>query len=120
GWTGKLANGFLLGSFALLMFLNQSCNKDNPTPAPIITPGDVYLAGDFYVSDAGNSATYWKNGVRVSLSALAQTNVNCITVSGSDVYAAGFDTNSGSSVPVYWKNGVAVPLGSGSEHFSPN
>jgi len=73
-----------------------------------VSDKDVYLVGnssDYY----GNTATYWKNGLRVQL---APDNPyssfgNAVYVSGSDVYVGGLMGDSG---PAYWKNGVQVSL----------
>lgn len=84
---------------------------------------DVYVSGSVYDADLGVRAVYWKNGTRVDLN----TPCNCttiaratgITVSGSDVYVAGWgyeQDDRGNSIPTlyYWKNGTATKLIEGS------
>lgn len=101
-----------------------------------ISGSDVYAAG--YERNANNIevAKYWKNGTAVSLTGGASTSrnaringvpviltdgtrnaaANSITVSGSDVYVAGYEVNKTYKyVAKYWKNGTEVVLTNGSK-----
>jgi hypothetical protein len=116
----------------------------NGTASPLLArsgfPGDVNWAAGMAVSGmdeyivgealqagtvgTGAVATIWKNGV-VAASLFDGTRAavaNAVTVSGSDVYVAGFAYNDGTVVPwdgtygiaTVWKNGVASSLTDGS------
>lgn len=69
---------------------------------------DLYLSG-YYRTDNGTRACYWKNGTRVDLSVVDESQMNetrAITVSNGSVYIAGRGETSG----YYWKDGVCTPL----------
>lgn len=69
---------------------------------------DLYLSGH-YRTDNGMRACYWKNGTRVDLSVVDESQMNetrAITVSDGSVYIAG----SGETQGYYWKDGVCTPL----------
>lgn len=91
---------------------------DNSTnavaPAITFSGNDIYVAGNVY----NGRAVYWKNGIVRSLDVpdtggIAHT--TGIAVIGSDVYVAGYYSNSlsYSEVPVFWKNNVMTKLGDG-------
>jgi hypothetical protein len=89
-------------------------------PPPIVLP-DVYVAG-YELNAAGNDvAMVWKNGV-----GLALTNGNfgayatSVTVSGSDVYVAGVESNGSATVAMVWKNGSATALTDGTLEAAAN
>jgi hypothetical protein len=89
----------------------------NPPAAAANTTPDVYVAGVIY-NDQNNHetsiATYWKNGVAVSLGGFTLgSTAYSIAVSGSDIYVAGTGSNGGQDIATYWKNGVSVPLTDG-------
>jgi uncharacterized protein (TIGR03437 family) len=72
---------------------------------------DVFVAG--YVGDAGgySRATYWKNGVPVTLSGTGQnTSVNDIFVVNDDVYVVGYRHIGAFTVARWWKNGVEMKV----------
>lgn len=80
--------------------------------------GDVYVAGS--VKSSNWRAVYWKNG---TVNYITITNgstyavANAISVVGSDVYTAGYETNaSGKLVAKYWKNGTAFSLSDGTQN----
>jgi hypothetical protein len=112
-----------LGSFALatlagalaLAFLTGCSSGDSDGP-PAAKKATVYASG-YYVNGDGNEIPcYWRNGGRVDLSLLAETNsgrANAITASGATIYIAG---GSGTAHPIacYWTGGVR----SDQEHFS--
>ena len=79
---------------------------------------DVFVAG--YVGDAGGicRATYWKNGVPVTLSGPGQhTYVNDMVVVNDDVYVVGYRHIGIFGVARWWKNGTEMPV-SDDAHFS--
>jgi len=89
----------------------------------VATNGDVYVSGYQYKTTAvgANSfvvnpvATYWKNGVGVALTdGLRPSEAYALSMSGSDVYVAGYQCPStlvDCSRASYWKNGVLNQLG---------
>jgi hypothetical protein len=89
----------------------------NPPAAAASVAPDVYVAGVVYKDQNNNQspiATYWKNGVAVSLGGFTLgSSANAIAVSGSDIYLAGTGSNGGQDIATYWKNGVSVPLTDG-------
>ena len=90
----------ILSAIALAVYFSN-CLKDNSVPGPTAAAG-VYLAG---AEGGGLSATYWKNGVAVTLDGGNVGTPTSIAVSGNDVYVASCEN-------WYWKNGVAVGLNS--------
>lgn len=91
---------------------SYSCKKSNPV---VEQPLNVYVAG--YEFDMGNVfAKYWKNGNTVPLSAGSNKGrAMSITVSGPDVYMAGYEhvlvASKLVAIAKYWKNGRPVGLG---------
>jgi hypothetical protein len=87
---------------------------------------DVYIAG--YVNPSLPIAGYWKNGVPVALSDGSKTAVAyAVTVSGADVYVAGYEADGDSyvtnlgvidryRVAKLWKNGTTIRLSDGTYH----
>lgn len=84
-----------------------------------VSGNNVYVSGGSYFN--GYHARYWQNGTPVDLTAgLSYTasngsygypNTTAITVSGNDVYVAGYQTTSQvAPVAIYWKNGTPVFL----------
>lgn len=89
-----------------------------------VVGSDVYVAGYTANQSLGSfAATYWKNGIPVSLSDSTKTigEAQSIFVDGNDVYVAGNVRPriglSGVPVATYWKNGKAVSLTNGN-HFA--
>ncbi len=80
--------------------------------AMTISGSDIYAAG---LATANNGATYWKNGVSVSLGGVASGSptlssaANCIAVSGTDLYIGGQAGPNYQSATI-WKNGVETKL----------
>jgi LruC domain-containing protein len=81
---------------------------DDPyVPTPV-----VHVAG-YYNAGASDVAAYWKDDAAGLDPLHEQTaaQAKAVAVSGSDVYVAGFITNSNDrQAAVYWKNGTMVPL----------
>jgi len=84
-----------------------------------VSGNDVYVAGGSHYW--GNNAGYWKNGVLTDLSqkltykaandVLCYPTTTSISVSGNDVYVAGYQlTSTYSLIAIYWKNGVPFYL----------
>lgn len=99
--------------------------KYNYANAIVVNGSDVYVAG--YEQTGKNSggiffvescvAKYWKNGVPTNLSDGKNKNyANSITVSGNDVYIAGYEWNAGKMIAKYWKNGIATNLSDDSKN----
>jgi hypothetical protein len=93
----------------------QLSSQTGYTNSIVISGTDVYCGG---VNN--NTNTIWKNGAVAStlasaaISTLAYGN-HALFVSGSNVYAAGWQFGPGSLYfqAVYWKNGTAIPLTAG-------
>lgn len=75
-----------------------------------VSGNDVYVAGAIFGPDNLPRATYWKNGIAVSLESTYSV-ANSIAVNGTDVYVAG---KKGYDKAIYWKNGQSKILGKGS------
>ena len=90
----------LIGIILNLCFC-EKYEEDKPIP---IHTGDI----------AFQPPGYWKNGKWIklkSLNARGDSIVNSLAVSGSDVYAGGYNTNDTRvNVPGYWKNGTLINL----------
>ena len=70
----------------------------------------VYVAG-YEETGAGQVAKIWKNGIATSLTtAQASSMATGVAVSGTDVYACGYNTNGKAT---YWKNGTPTYLNFG-------
>lgn len=100
--SGILLSMFIIGLIAV------SC-KDINYVMPQYKPVDVYLAGArINGTDTAWSATYWKNGIPMSLThGLVNSSLFGVCVSDSAIYAAGYE---GLTLK-YWKNGADFPLG---------
>jgi hypothetical protein len=95
----------LLLGLTIVSFM-AACDKNDPTAEP----KDVYVAGNVRTR-AGAVATYWKNGVAVSLpSGPIGGTAFAIAVSGSDVHVAGYIDQGNRTTAVHWKNGVPTYL----------
>ncbi len=93
-----------------------------------VSGNDVYIAGGEAVTSSGtgsnmNKAKVWKNkDVLYTLTDGGKTaNANSVYVSGSDVYAVGYemDNATGETVATFWQNGIASNLSIG-EYTSVN
>lgn len=86
-----------------------STSEGNYTVTSLAVSGsEVYVGGFYHQYDSSNSIDvskpgYWKNGTWIALSQTDTSSgeVAAISLSGADLYVAGY--NSG---PGYWKNGV--------------
>jgi hypothetical protein len=79
-----------------------------------ISGSSVYAAG----YDSADSAVVWKDGAEI-YNFGGNVQLYSMLISGTDVYAGGFDLNSG-FVGAYWKNGNEVKLGSRIESIFVN
>ena len=103
-----------LGLLACSTFLLCSCGSKVIATPPNPLP-DVYLAG-FEVTGNFLTATYWKNGVPVELTARTVGSVaNAIVVSGNDIYVGGAEMEGSKDVVMIWKNGVPTTLTDGTK-----
>jgi hypothetical protein len=78
-----------------------------------VANGDVYIAG-IDISGPKAIATYWKNGVAVTLGdGIRNSRANGIAIKGTDVYVAGEvqGANNLSDYATIWKNGQATTIG---------
>jgi len=75
-------------------------------PYAVSSKGAIAVSGSDVYAGSTPSGYYWKDGQRVSLPDGGY--VAGITVSGNDVYMAGYDNNGAEAV--YWKNGQKVVL----------
>ena len=81
------------------------CSKSDAIPS---SP-NVYVAGLI----GRDSGVYWNNGVLTYLQGIQPTS---ITVSGPDVYVAGYGWTGSSYLPNYSKNGIITNLSDGTHH----
>ena len=110
-------------SFAAIAFSAiASCKKSgsptitNPTNPPINDGPDVYVSGTSIGANGVAIATYWKNGVAVTVNDNSTlSDANGIIIKGSDIYLFGNSLYPGTAneVATYWKNGVAHYLSAG-------
>jgi hypothetical protein len=108
---------------------NQSVMNFSSTPGYdfaeyiFVSGNDVYVAGYHHGPTFTQQATYWKNGVAVTLNNGPSLNngaswAQSIVVVGKDVYVVGavVDETYSSSEATVWKNGVPTKIG-GEESF---
>jgi hypothetical protein len=101
---GRLLKNILL-ALTIMSFI-AACDKNDPAAEP----KDVYVAG-YVRTSKGAVATYWKNGVAVSLpSGPIGGAAVAIAVRGSDVHVAGYIDRGDHITAVHWKNGVPTYL----------
>jgi hypothetical protein len=103
-----MKNSFMIFIAGIMFLFVFSCKKQSMPSAGLGTP-TLYFAG----AD-GNKAVYWKDGVEYTLPSTLGARVSSISVSGSDVYFAGFE-GPGTEVSfpgpaVYWHNGVKYTI----------
>lgn len=101
----------LLLPSTIFCFALAGCNPTDVSPPPNYDTGNAYIFGSQRIgSDTTFEATYWKNGVAVTLSKSKPSRYNLVAglvVSDGDVHAIGVDGH----FLMYWKNGVATNLG---------
>jgi hypothetical protein len=103
--------------FLIAVFAITACKK-SPNP-DTKTSADIYVVGSMMAANGYNLATYWKNGVAVTLTAnLAPSSANAIAINGNDVYIAGVATINNKVTAVYWKNGEMIKLTNGSSGWA--
>jgi hypothetical protein len=104
----------------LTLILFHSCKnqgKENSTNQTTISPPvDVYVVGNVQTQIGSNSkAVLWINDVPTFLTdGTHQANAGAVTLSGSDVYVVGYESNGTHNIAKYWKNGNEVILSDGS------
>jgi hypothetical protein len=114
---------------AVIVLLLAACKKTENPRQPLeqgdksatVLPGDFFTVENIYVSGyiKNNSnqqqATYWKNGVPVSIGVPAPLcEAHSIVVYGNDIYTGGSQIFSGGGTAPFhrlWKNGVEQPMG---------
>jgi hypothetical protein len=102
GWAVYWKNG-------VASELTASTQRSQANAVTLVN-NDVYIAGAIFAADNQPRATYWKNGVPVSLDNRYSV-ANDISVYENDIYVVG---RRGLDTAIYWKNGVPVILGKGS------
>lgn len=87
---------------------------ESATSVAVGGDSDVYVVGNLYEPPL-STMEYWKNGNLTSIHNNTLMNANSIAVSGNDVYAAGFisDSTLAHSTAVYWKNNSVYQLSAG-------
>lgn len=75
----------------------------------VYTCGDI---GDLFKYNT-NQAVYWRNDKQVALTGQTGAGTSSITISGGDVYVAGWVYRGSKLAAVYWKNGELIPLTDG-------
>ena len=110
-----------------------SISGNPPASAMAINGNDIYVAGSendgdsyTYIGESGDTvyanysvAKYWKNGIPVTLSnGHSDATTTAISLSGSDVYVAGWEYSGDVFVARYWKNGVPVNLVNGNYTYA--
>lgn len=83
---------------------NQTASAGNITYVP-----DVFVAGS-QNNNAAPLATYWKNGIPVTLST-EESALTSIFIHDNEIYAAGNERNNNLQLANYWKNGAKTTLG---------
>jgi hypothetical protein len=115
--------GHLNRSWAIFLAISTLCffigcsDGDKPI-IPKSRTKVVYLAGNEKSEDGTPIAAYWKDGIKVPLSAPAISDAYRVTVSNGDVYVAGYINGSlainngifSNTQAVYWKNGTITTL----------
>ena len=91
--------------------------------AVAIYGNDVYLAGTALPGGGIFKPKYWKNGTPTFLQGDNSAKIFSMTISGGDVYAAGYEDKvinlqTEYAMARYWKNGVAVSLTNGTSNSS--
>jgi len=76
----------------------------------------VYISG--WHTTNSRTACYWKDDVRIDLSAGDVCIAYSITVSGDSVYVAGLFWEDGIQKACYWKDGVRIDLSDGVESYA--
>jgi len=96
--------------------LYQSLNDDSYDAGAYficVSNNNVYVAGREYNDQGDTVATLWTNGKARHLADGAySSHASSVTVSGSDVYVAGWASDATREQAVVWKNGESWVLGS--------
>jgi hypothetical protein len=82
-----------------------------------VSGSDVYVTGAVFNNNNQITATYWDNGNAVPLTSSSDpssSGVNGITISGSNIYLAGFD----GYIATYWTGGTAHQLNNGQQQYT--
>ena len=138
GSTTSLTNGLITPAYRknnepFVLMPHVYTLDENYITSLAVQDSDVYIGGSSTLPPPSlyttYGATYWKNSVPVYLSnndtILSSSSVNAITISNSDVYAAGITTWSNYSVDeeshaLYWKNGKPQYLTTGKNYSIAN
>lgn len=88
----------------LAVVISYSCRKNSSNP----NGGNTGTENVYVLGSENGTTMLWKNGVASTLP--ISTNSNCLYVSGSDVYVAGYTVNFALGNAFYAKNGVTDSL----------
>ena len=95
--------------------LSNTTTQDAQPSAIQVSAQNVYVVG--YLNNGNHDvATVWVNGQPTALLGdTVNSYANAITISGSDVYIAGYraQSNSSNRIALYWKNGNPTTLSDG-------
>jgi hypothetical protein len=99
-------------------FLEQG-DKPGTVPGEFLTVENIYVSGDITNNNNKIQATYWKNGVPVSIGTSAPiSQAHSIVIDGNDIYTGGLQMDSGNATAPapflfhrLWKNGIEQSMG---------
>jgi hypothetical protein len=100
--------------------LPAAVNSSGSTTSQTTTKATTKQTYVYVLGTEGGVTKYWKNGVPVVLSTSANVHLSAIAVSGTDVYAVGYQgmtNNTTAKQAIYYKNGTLVTLAA-SQYYS--
>lgn len=102
-----IKNSIVFFSITFCTVILLSCSKESASPVQ-----DIYAYGSL-----NNIAMVWKNGKESPITDGTKTSFAAGgTISGSDIYIAGYEIVNGIKTAKYWKNGVETVLSNGAQN----